>query len=122
MPDSQSLSDLRALIDAGRVKCLCGRKATGTTPGGEPECDDLSCHAAEEVERLRGALEDKQRRLEPDGCGGFRWEAADLEAERDNLRRLLADVEPFIGWLAQVDDLKARVRAALSPASDEEQA
>jgi hypothetical protein len=37
---------------------------------------------------------------------------SDEEAER--LRRLLADVEPFIGWLAQVPDLKARVADALN--------
>lgn len=39
-----------------------------------------------ENERLKAERDDKLRRLEPDGCGGFRWEAADIEAERDHYR------------------------------------
>jgi hypothetical protein len=54
---------LRDLIDQGRVLCLCERKATGTTPSGEPECADPNCHRAEMVallaenRELRAALE-----------------------------------------------------------------
>lgn len=66
MPPSQISSEVVRLIEQGRVDCLCGRTATGTTSGGEPECDDPSCRAAEEVERLRqlgaGGAEDTIRR------------------------------------------------------------
>jgi hypothetical protein len=55
---------LRELIDRGRVLCLCGRVATGTTDDGvEPECDDPGCHAAE-LARLRAENRDLRATVE----------------------------------------------------------
>jgi hypothetical protein len=58
---SRVFVDLGRLIQQGRVKCLCGRPATGTTLGGEPECAELACHAAEEIERLHNRLAEIER-------------------------------------------------------------
>ena len=53
-PHPQSLYLLRDAVGKRstiRPSCPCGRPASGTTPGGTPECDDPGCNAAVESER-----------------------------------------------------------------------
>lgn len=54
------------------------------------------------------ALEERRRLV-----AAFQREDA-LQRQIDDLHRLLEDLEPFIGWEAQVPDLKRRVAVALS--------
>jgi hypothetical protein len=51
-----TLNLLRHWIEQERVMCLCGRIATGTTPGGVPECDNPDCSWAENFERDHPAI------------------------------------------------------------------
>lgn len=59
---------MRHWIEQERVMCLCGRIATGTTPGGVPECDNPDCSWAENFERhhpaiATGAVEAERERI-----------------------------------------------------------
>lgn len=76
-----------------------------------------------ECQRRGDALADQRHRLEPDGAGGFRWEAADQEAtitalrrEIDTLRRRLGERDDF---LYEIGKLSKAYETAL--ASDDSQ-
>jgi hypothetical protein len=57
---SEAFVDLDRLIQQGRVKCLrCDLRRSHV--GGEPECAELACHAAEEIERVRNRLAELER-------------------------------------------------------------
>jgi chromosome segregation ATPase len=98
----------RGEADAAKLEHgLVGRDVKywrGEADAAKVERNDLRA----EVERLRGELE--QCRTEHKG---LREVEGAMETENERLRALLAEVEPFIGWLAQVPDLKRKVREAL---------
>lgn len=98
MPEREVLSDRRTSPAPERItEYLC------------PRCGDAACPTPNSDH-----LESVYHR-QP-----FEYVRADLhEAEVERLKKLLEDVEPFVGWLAQVPDLKARIRAELAPASDD---
>src|SRR4051794_18956647 len=83
-------------IEQERVMCLCGRIATGTTPGGVPECDNPDCSWAENFERdhptiTAGAVPGVVAWLREQATGERTEDPGSDQLERESNESLLRD-------------------------------